>query len=519
MKKVNLQKIVESGITKGVQSIFLFPGSPPLGNKKGILKLGDAILGEEEVKNILKATTTDWLYARFMNEKELDYSYELEQFGRFRINAFFKRGSLSLVMRPIPAIVPDFDTLGLPDSLKEFTQFSDGLILITGPTGSGKSTTLASLIDIINRERACHIVTIEDPIEFHFSPAKSIISQREVGRDTKSAHEALRRVLREDSDVIVVHEIRDMDSMRAALEMAETGHLVFSTLHTINVSQTINRIVDFFPEGEKNKIRLLISQVLKGVISQQLVRRIDGRGFVCAVEVMKVNPAIKNLIKEEKIHQIYSIMDVSKNKGMVTMNDALLALYKRGFIDMPEVIGHSSGEKGFIEKVIKESPQRHDVFTGKMFLDLERGMITYEADFSSGNLSHFDTSGILLDTPLGLLFRDRGQLKENLHFIADYTILNGKKPPFPLKSLFKLSYKILDAKIEKHYYTLRLRVVIDNKNTFDIPEVPVELTKDGDWHTLTIPIPEGYKGKEIKHYMLLFDNNIKEIVFNNINFI
>jgi hypothetical protein len=186
---------------------------------------------------------------------------------------------------------------------------------------------------------------------------------------------------------------------------------------------------------------------------------------------------------------------------------------------MPEVIGHSSGEKGFIEKVIKESPQRHDVFTGKRFLDLERGMITYEADFSSGNLSHFDTSGILLDTPLGLLFRDRGQLKENLHFIADYTILNGKKPPFSLKSLFKLSYKILDAKIEKHYYTLRLRVVIDNKNTFDIPEVPVELTKDGDWHTLTIPIPEGYTGKEIKHYMLLFDNNIKEIVFNNINFI
>jgi len=519
LKKVSLQKIVETGFAQGVHSIFLFPGFPPLGNKKGIVKLGDVVLSDDDVRRILRATTTDWLYARFLKEKELDYSYDINGGNRFRVNAFFKRNNLSLVIRPIPANIPEFESLGLPDSLKDFTTYESGLVLITGPTGSGKSTTLASLVDIINREKACHILTIEDPIEFTFQPKKALISQREIGRDTLSVSEALRRALREDPDVIVVHEIRDKETMRAALELAETGHLVFSTLHSIHVSQAVYRIIDFFRDDEKDKIRLLISQVLKGVVSQRLIQRADGKGFVCAVELMKVNPAISTLIREDKIHQIFSTINLSKAEGMISMDDALLNLYRKGFIDMPVVISYSSGEKSFIEKVAKEAPTTQDALSGKMILDVERKLISYEADFSGGNLSFFDSSGLLLDTPIGLLYRDTGVSKEGFNFLSDYTILNGKKESFPLRALFKLSYKILNVKMEKKVYTMKLRIVVSDKESIEIPPVPLELVKDNEWHTITLPIPKHYVQKEVKYYMILFDNNIREIAFNNINFI
>jgi len=519
LKKINLQKIVETGFNQGVHTIFLFPGFPPLGNKKGIIKLDDTALSDDDVRRILRATTTDWLYARLLREKELDYSYDIDGGNRFRVNAFFKRNNLSLVIRPIPAIVPEFESLGLPESLKDFTTYESGLVLITGPASSGKSTTLASLVDIINRERACHILTIEDPVEFIFQPEKALISQREIGRDTQSVSEALRRTLREDADVVVVHEIRDKETMRIAFELAETGHLVFSTLHSTHASQAVYRVIDFFPDVEKNKIRLLISQVLKGVISQRLIQRSDGKGFVCAVEVMKVNPAISTLIREDKIHQILSTINLSKAEGMISMDDSLLNLYRKGFIDMPVVIGYSSGDKSFIDKVTKEAPQTQDILSSRIILDMERKLISYEANFSEGNLSFFDSSGLLLNTPLGLLYRDKGLSKEGFNFISDYTILNGRKEPFPLQSLFKLSYKILNVKMEKKVYTMKLIIVVSDKESIEIPSVPMELVRDNEWHTITLPIPKHYARKEVKYYMILFDNNIREIVFNNINFI
>jgi twitching motility protein PilT len=519
LKKVNLPEIVEKGFSQGVKSIFLFKGLTPLGNNRNIIKLSNVVLGNEEIRSLLKTTTTTWQYNAFEKEKELDYGYEIDGLGRFRINAFLRMGNIGLVMRPIPNNIPSFSALGLPDTLKNFIKKQNGLVLVTGPTGSGKSTTLASLIDLINKERACHILTIEDPIEFIYKPDKSIISQREVGKDTKSFKEALKRVLREDPDVILVGEIRDGETMKIVIEMAETGHLVFSTLHTINVVQTLNRIIDFFPEYEKNQIRSQLSQVLHGVVSQRLVQRTGGQGFVCTCEVMTVTQSIKNLIKEDKIHQIYSIMDISKKDDMISMDKSLLGLYENGFIDMPEMISESSKEKGFIERIAASAPKKHQALTGMKPLSLEKEMILYEADFGSNNLSFFDASGTLFDTPIGLLFRDRGHLNEDHNFIADYTILNGVKGVFMLTSLCNISYKILETKAEKAWYLFRLRIMADNNEDIEIPKIPLELIKDDEWHTLTIPISRVYSGKFVKFYMLLFDNDIKEIAFKNIYFV
>jgi len=519
LKKTSLEKIIENGLTEGVKSIFLFPGFLPMGNKRELVRLGDAVLGSDYIERVLSDTTSEWQYRKFKEQKELDYSYAIDTIGRFRINAFFKMGKIGLVIRPIPDTIPSFDSLNLPAMLKDFTKHKDGLVLITGVTGSGKSTTLAAMIDSINREKACHIVTIEDPIEFVYKTDKSIISQREVGRDTGSFNEALKRLLREDPDVILVGEIRDAESMRVVMELAETGHLVFSTLHTMNVYQTVNRIMDFFPNDQKNQFRSQISMTLRGIVSQMLLQRADGKGFVCACEVMVANHYIKNLIKENKIHQIPSVIGTSKKEGMNTMDEALLDLYQRGMIDLPEVVASSSKDKFFIEKISMAAPGQQVIQTGKSIIDLEKDMVLYKADYDFANLGYFNSSGILWNTPDGLLLRDTGHIKSDYHFIADYTILNGKKVSFPLKTLFSAAYSILDSKINKQSYYFKLRVIVDKKDEIEIPNTPIDLIKDSEWHTLTISIPKVYYGREIKYYMLLLDSDIREIVFRNIQFV
>ena len=323
MRRVNLQQAVEKGIERGAKSVFLFAGFPPLGNTGNLSKLEEYDLEEKDIEEIFKSTASSWQLERFNKEREIDYSYGIEKVGRFRVCAFSNMGQTALVMRLIPPEVPRFEALNLPDVLKEFTSLRDGLVLITGPTGNGKSTTLAALIDIISRERSCHIVTIEDPIEYLFRPHQSIISQREVGRDTASFGEALRRSLREDPDVILVGEARDAESLRVVLEMAETGHLVLCSMHTSNVVQTLERIYDLFPEDQRNQVKTQVAQVLKGVVSLRLLARQDGRGLIPACEVMKVNSAIRNLIRAEKPHEIYAIIESSGRQGMVTMDRAL----------------------------------------------------------------------------------------------------------------------------------------------------------------------------------------------------
>ena len=258
---------------------------------------------------------------------ELDFAYAINEVGRFRVNAFKQRGSYAAVLRLINTTIPSAESLGIPHHVVELTKKKRGLVLVTGPTGSGKSTTLASLIDIINSEKNVHIITLEDPIEYLHNHKKAIVNQREIGIDTDSYGAALRSALREDPDIILVGEMRDLDTISTAVTAAETGHLVFSTLHTIGAAPTIERIIDVYPPHQQDQIRVQLASVLEAVISQQLLPRADVKGRVAAFEVMFGTPAIKNLIREDKTHQLPSIIQTSKKNGMVTMDDSLFDLY------------------------------------------------------------------------------------------------------------------------------------------------------------------------------------------------
>jgi twitching motility protein PilT len=272
---------------------------------------------------------------------EIDFSYSISNVGRFRVNAFKQRGSYAMVLRIIPLRIPSMEELGLPKVTDELTKLPRGLILVTGPTGSGKTTTLASVINKINSERRCHIVTLEDPLEYLHSHKKSIVNQREVGSDTESFANALRGALREDPDVILVGEMRDLETISIAITAAETGHLVLSTLHTNGAAKTIDRIVDVFPPYQQQQIRVQLAAVIEAVISQQLLPKASGKGRVAAHEVMVASPAIRNLIREGKIHQIDTVIQTSSALGMQTMDTSLVNLYRRGEITKETAISQA----------------------------------------------------------------------------------------------------------------------------------------------------------------------------------
>ena len=306
-------------------------GCPPLTNEV----IRDMVFG------ILPASQRE----RFEAEHELDTSHTIPGVGRFRVNVALQRGTVTAALRPIPHEMPVFSSLGLPDSIRAFTDLRRGLVLVTGPTGSGKSTTLASLIDIINRTKPLHIVTVEDPIEFLHDHKSSIITQREIGEDTNSFAEALRRVLRQDPDVILVGELRDLETISMALTAAETGHLVFGTLHTQDAPQTIDRIIDVFPTQQQEQIRVMLASTLEGVVTQQLVPTADGNGRAPCAEVLVCTSAVRNLIRQAKTHQIYSLMQVGGSFGMQTMDQGLANMVAQGIISESVAYDRSSNEE------------------------------------------------------------------------------------------------------------------------------------------------------------------------------
>jgi len=310
--------------------VHLSPGFPPAMRVRG------RIVPLEEYGPLLPQQTRDTVYSllnddqrkRFESRKQLDLAYAVPGVARFRVNCFFQRGSISAAFRRIPAEVPKLEELGLPAVLGDFTRKPRGFILVTGPTGSGKSTSLAAMIDIINREREEHILTIEDPIEFLHQHKRCIVNQREIGADAEDFSLALTAALREDPDVILVGEMRDLDTMSTALTAAETGHLVFATLHTQSTSQTIDRIIDIFPAEQQAQVRMQLSIGLQGIVTQQLLPTADGAGRVVACEVLVPTPAVRNLIREGKTHQIYSAIQTSGAIGMQTMDAHLAQLVR-----------------------------------------------------------------------------------------------------------------------------------------------------------------------------------------------
>jgi len=345
MPMPSLSELLKRMVESGGSDLHITTNSPPRVRVHGELKPLEDLpsLGPAETKQLAYSILTDAQKHRFEEHLELDFSFGIQNMARFRGNLFNQRGAVAGVFRVIPFEIKSCDQLGLPQVVRKLCEKPRGLILVTGPTGSGKSTTLATMLDLINQTRFEHLLTIEDPIEFIHPHKKCLVNQREVHSDTQSFGNALRAALREDPDVVLIGEMRDLETIESALRIAETGHLTFGTLHTNSASSTINRIIDVFPSHQQSQIRAQLSLVLEGIMCQALLPRADGRGRAMAMEILVPNPAVRNLIREDKIHQIYSSMQSGQDKfGAQTFNQSLCALYLQRVITLESALGRSS---------------------------------------------------------------------------------------------------------------------------------------------------------------------------------
>ncbi len=341
VEEVHLDDLLREATERGASDLHLTVGLPPVIRVDGSLThLRYQPLSPSDTQRLVYDILTTDQVQHFETVHELDFSYGVRGVGRFRVNVYKQRGSVGAALRSIPDRIPTFEQLNLPPVLRELSRRTSGLILVTGPTGSGKSTTIACMIDTINSERPVHIMTMEDPIEYLHRHKRGMVNQRELGTDTDSFANALRAVLREDPDVILIGEMRDLETIQAALTLAETGHLVFGTLHTRNAPQTIDRVIDVFPPHQQEQIRVQLSNTLEAVIAQQLMPRIGG-GRIAALEILVATSAVRNLIREGKSHQIYSAIETGAQYGMQTMDKSLADLYRNGIITLEEAEARS----------------------------------------------------------------------------------------------------------------------------------------------------------------------------------
>ncbi|MEQ1821881.1 MAG: type IV pilus twitching motility protein PilT [Fimbriimonadaceae bacterium] len=343
----HLDEILHTAIERKASDIHITVGLPPMVRVDGeIVGLPFAPLTEQETRRLIFDCLTDENIKKLEETHELDFGYSVKGLARFRFNVYMQRNSYAAALRAIPTKIPTFEELALPAIIREVSKRTSGMVLVTGPTGSGKSTTIATMIDDINRNRATHIMTLEDPIEYLHKHNRSMVNQRELHSDTYSFHNALRAVLREDPDIVLVGELRDLETIEAALTLAETGHLVFGTLHTRNAPATIDRVVDVFPSDQQSQIRVILGNTLEAVISQQLLPRLGG-GRRASLEIMLGTPAVKNLIREGKTHQMYSVIETSSQLGMQTMDRSLADLFKNGYTSYEECLMRAVDKENF----------------------------------------------------------------------------------------------------------------------------------------------------------------------------
>lgn len=331
---VTIREMLEKAKDAGASDLHITVGVPPKMRVNGhLITMDYQRMLPPDTEKLLLEIMDEGQRARFEEKGEHDMSFSIPELGRYRVNAYKQRGSVAIALRLVGTRVPSAEVLGLPQSVVDLYRRKRGLILVTGPTGSGKSTTLAAIIDQINNNRECHVITLEDPIEYLHRHNKSMVNQREIGLDSQSYANALRAALREDPDVILVGEMRDFETISVAITAAETGHLVLSTLHTIGAASTVDRVIDVFPPHQQQQVRVQLANVLEAVISQQLIPSADGNGRVAAFEVLHANHAVRNLIREGKSHQLMSVMQTNRKAGMIAMDEAIQQLYQAGRID------------------------------------------------------------------------------------------------------------------------------------------------------------------------------------------
>ncbi len=352
-ESLKIQQLFKLMVDSNASDLHITSGtSPGLRVHGEIIKVKTAALSGEDTKRLIYQILTEDQKNEFEKKLELDFSFGIKGLARFRANVFNSKGAVAAVFRVIPSIIPDFKALNLPNVLLKMCDVSNGLILVTGPTGSGKSTTLASLLDYLNQNEAGHIITLEDPVEFVHAHKSCLVNQREIGSDSLSFSSALKSLLRQDPDIVLVGELRDMETIEAALTIAETGHLVFGTLHTNSCVQTINRVINVFPAHQQIQIRTLMSFVLQGIVSQQLIAKSFEKGRVAAMEILVPTAGIRNLIREDKLHQVYSQMQIGQDKtGMVTMNQSLRKHVESGAITAEVAMGYSNSPEELAQQL------------------------------------------------------------------------------------------------------------------------------------------------------------------------
>jgi twitching motility protein PilT len=357
-QELSLRLLLQEMIQRGASDLHLTVGDRPKIRVDGDLVNSGFLrpMAPRDTLALAYSILTEQQKKRFETEDELDFSFGVQNLSRFRGNVYKQRGCVAMAIRQIPYEIMSVEKLGLPPIINKLAERPRGLVLVTGPTGSGKSTTLAAMVDKINKERKGHIITVEDPIEFIHKHQSCIINQREVGDDTRSFGAALKYALRQDPDVILVGEMRDLETIAAALTIAETGHLVLATLHTNSAAESINRIIDAFPAHQQSQVRAQLSFVLEGVITQTLIPRARGRGRAAATEILICTPAIRAVIRDEKIHQIYSLMQAGKKHGMQTMNDALQVLYLKGEVKLEEALKRSGDPQELLKAIGEPMP-------------------------------------------------------------------------------------------------------------------------------------------------------------------
>ncbi|HTT68091.1 MAG TPA: type IV pilus twitching motility protein PilT [Gemmatimonadales bacterium] len=358
----NLRALLEEMIEQDASDLHITAGERPKLRVDGDITNSrvEAILNPKDTLQLAYSILTEQQKKRFETEDELDFSFGIQNLARFRGNAFKQRGCVSLVIRQIPFQVKTFEQLQLPAIVAKLAEKPRGLVLVTGPTGSGKSTTLAAMVDKINREWKGHIITVEDPIEFIHRHQQCIVNQREVGTDTKSFASALKYALREDPDVVLIGEMRDLETIQAGLTIAETGHLAFATLHTNSAAETINRIIDVFPSHQQSQVRAQLAFVLEGIVTQTLLPKAKGRGRVMACEILVATPAIRALIRDDKVHQIQSSMQAGKKHGMQTLNDSLYQLYMNREVALEECLRVSGEPNEFLRMIGEPVPAEEE---------------------------------------------------------------------------------------------------------------------------------------------------------------
>ena len=340
---MQLQEILQTAARQDASDIHLISGHPPIIRVHTVMTPMDLpMLAPKSVKEYLSQMVSEAQMKRFEDEKDLDFSYELQSLSRYRVNAHYQRGTIGLAMRAIKSDVPPLDDLNLPEIISRLTYLPRGLVLVTGDTGSGKSTTLAAMIQAMNDRYRKHIITLEDPIEYAFQSNKCLLEQRELGDDMPSFGSGLKHALRQDPDIILVGEMRDLETTALAISAAETGHLVLSTLHTVNASQTVERIIDMYPGGQQNQIRSMLGNTLQAVVSQTLFSRMDQPGMVPAVEVMLCTPAIRNIIREARTFEIPNVIDTNRQLGMISLDNAIAQLYFNSMISREDAIAQAA---------------------------------------------------------------------------------------------------------------------------------------------------------------------------------